>query len=117
MNKAWIYVGLTSLLELCWLYGFNIASSWWHWVIIVAFIILDLQFLAKACEYLPTGTVYSIFAAIGTVGTILMDALLFDEEISLLMLIFIGIALIGVIGLNLSDEDKNKELIKEIPKC
>lgn len=103
MNKAWIYVALTSIFELIWLYGFNVASAWWHWAIIGVFVLLDLHFLAKACEGLPTGTVYAIFAAIGTVGTALMDHFLFNETISLEMLFFMGIILIGVIGLNLFD--------------
>lgn len=103
MNKAWIYVALTSLFELIWLYGFNIASAWWHWAIIGVFVLLDLNFLAKACEGLPTGTVYAIFAAIGTVGTALMDYFLFNETITLEMLFFMGIILIGVIGLNIFD--------------
>lgn len=77
INKSWLFVILTSIFELVWLYGFNVASVWWHWIIIIVFVILDLQFLAKACEGLPTGTVYAVFAACGTIGTILMDVFLF----------------------------------------
>lgn len=109
MNKAWIYVALTSIFELIWLYGFNVASSWWHWIIIGAFVLLDLKFLAKACEGLPTGTVYAIFAAIGTIGTVLMDYFLFNETISLQMLLFIGIILAGVVGLNIFDVNTKEE--------
>lgn len=109
MNKAWIYVALTSIFELIWLYGFNVASSWWHWIIIGIFILLDLNFLAKACEGLPTGTVYAIFAASGTVGTVLMDYFLFEEAITGEMLFFMGIILIGVIGLNIFDVNTKLE--------
>src|SRR5699024_759925 len=104
MNKAWIYVALTSLLELVWIYGFNVASTWWHWAIIVCLVALDLHFLAKACEALPTGTVYAVFAAAGTVGTALMDVYLFNESLTLGKMVFMGIILVGVIGLNLFDE-------------
>ncbi|WP_339215781.1 SMR family transporter [Ornithinibacillus sp. FSL M8-0202] len=106
MNKSWIYVGLTSLAELVWIYGFNTASTWWHWTLIVAFILLDLHFLAKACEELPTGTVYAIFAGFGTVGTFLMDIFIFEEQISMSKVFFILLIIAGVIGLKLSD-DKN----------
>lgn len=109
MNKAWIYVALTSIFELFWLYGFNVASAWWHWVIIGAFVLLDLNFLAKACEGLPTGTVYAIFAASGTIGTVLMDYFLFNETITVEMLVFIGIILLGVLGLNLFDVNTKDE--------
>ena len=109
MNKSWIYVFLTSLFELIWLYGFNVADTWWHWIIIITFIYFDLQFLAKACEGLPTGTVYAVFAAAGTIGTVLMDAYLFHVEINFSKLFFIGVILLGVIGLNLSDSKSNKK--------
>ncbi len=113
MNKAWFYVFLTSLFELIWLYGFNVASEWWHWIFILTFIYFDLQFLAKACQGLPTGTVYAIFAAAGTIGTVLMDAYLFNVEITPDKLFFIAIVLIGVIGLNLSDyKPKEKTVAK-----
>jgi hypothetical protein len=36
MNKAWIYIILTCLFELFWVYGFNVATAWWHWSIVVA---------------------------------------------------------------------------------
>lgn len=109
MNKSWIYVVLTSLSELVWIYGFNTASTWWHWAIIVAFILMDLHFLAKACEGLPTGTVYAIFAGFGTVGTFLMDTFIFHEHISTGKVFFILLIIAGVIGLKLSDEKPNKK--------
>ncbi|WP_200809558.1 DMT family transporter [Virgibacillus dakarensis] len=108
MNKSWIYVMLTSLFELLWVFGFNTASEWWHWLLIIAVIPLDLHFLAKACEDLPTGTVYAIFAAAGTVGTALMDVFLFDGHLNTGKILFMIILVAGVIGLKLSD-DKQTE--------
>lgn len=113
MNKAWIYVVLTSLSELVWIYGFNTASTWWHWVLIVSFIILDLHFLAKACEGLPTGTVYAIFAGFGTVGTFLMDIFIFHENIKLVSVFFIMLIILGVVGLKLSDDQKDTKGVVE----
>jgi paired small multidrug resistance pump len=108
MNKAWIYVLLTSLSELVWIYGFHTASNWWEWFFIVIFIMMDLHFLAKACETLPTGTVYAIFAGAGTIGTFLMDVFLFNEQVSLVKVFFIIMVLAGVIGLKMSDNKKGK---------
>src|SRR5690606_26645912 len=112
-NKSWIYVALTSFFELVWIFGFNIASEWWHWVPIIVFIVFDFHFLAKACENLPTGTVYAIFAAIGKVGTALMDVFLFGEMLGVGKLFFIAILVIGVIGLKLADDaDEKKGFVK-----
>lgn len=102
-NKAWIYVGLTSIFELIWLYGFNRAESIIEWSIVVAFIILDLNFLAKACQHLAAGTVYAVFAATGTIGTVLMDMFLLGQSISVAMILCMGLILVGVLGLNLFD--------------
>lgn len=103
MNKSWIFVVLTSISELVWIYGFNVATTWWHWAIIVPIIIVDFWFLAKACENLPTGTVYAIFAAAGTVGTALMDVYLFDGTLTTEKIIFIAVTVVGVILLNIAD--------------
>lgn len=103
MQKEWVYVGLTSLFELFWIFGFNVANSWWHWVIIVSMIALDFHFLSKACENLPTGTVYAIFAGAGAIGTTLMDIFIFDGEFNAIKGIFMLILVSGVIGLKLAD--------------
>lgn len=114
MEKKWLYVGLTSFFELVWLYGFNVASSWWHWIFIVIFIFIDFHFLTKACEELPTGTVYAIFAGIGTVGTALMDVYIFGGSLSIGKIFFILILVVGVIGLNLADKIEEEKKQKGI---
>ena len=111
-RKAWTYVALTSFFELVWIYGFNVASEWWHWIFIVFFIFVDFHFLTKACELLPTGTVYAVFAAVGTVGVALMDAFLFDAPLTGQMILFIVIIVVGVIGLNLADSIEEKKAMK-----
>ena len=107
-SKYWLYVALTSLFEMIWIYGFNTANAWWHWLFVIVFIGFDFYFLSRACEGLPTGTVYAIFAAVGAVGTVLMDYFLFGGHIETAMLFFIGILVIGVIGLNLADNQAEK---------
>lgn len=112
MEKKWIYVALTSFFELVWIYGFNVASSWWHWIFIVIFIVIDFHYLTKACEELPTGTVYAIFAGVGTVGTALMDVFFFGGSLGVGKVFFILILVVGVIGLNLADKMEEEKLQK-----
>lgn len=101
--NPWIFVILTCLFEVLWVYGFNTAGKLWHWMLVVLVIITDFYFLSKACQYLPTGTVYAVFAAAGTAATALMDYLLFNEPIAPLQWVFMGILITGVIILKLSD--------------
>ncbi|MEI3607241.1 SMR family transporter [Pseudogracilibacillus sp. SE30717A] len=112
MRKAWVYVALTSFFELVWIFGFNVVNAWWQWIFIIIFILIDFHFLAKACELLPTGTVYAIFAGIGTLGTTLMDIFLFNETINLGKIIFIIILIAGVVGLNIADSADEKKALK-----
>lgn|SRR5690554_616664 len=114
MEKKWLYVALTSFFELVWIYGFNVASSWWHWIFIVIFIFIDFHYLTKACQELPTGTVYAIFAGVGTVGTALMDVFFFGGSLSVGKVFFILILVIGVIGLNIADKVEEDKLKKGI---
>ncbi|OIK09202.1 ligand-binding protein SH3 [Bacillus sp. MUM 116] len=109
MNKAWYYVGLTCLFELIWVYGFNTADSWWEWLIVIAIILTDFHILPKACETLPTGTVYAIFSGIGTIGTVLMDVFLFGGNLNAKMFLFVALIVIGVICLNLSDKNEDEQ--------
>lgn len=113
MNKAWFYVLLTCLFELMWVYGFTIASAWWHWVIIIAIILMDFLILPKACATLPTGTVYAVFSGVGTIGAVLMDIFLFGGHFSAGKLFFVALIVAGVIGLNLADNhDTEKDALK-----
>lgn len=112
MSKPWIYVALTSFFELVWIFGFNVASEWWHWIFIVTFIFVDFYFLTKACQSLPTGTVYAVFAGVGTVGTALMDVFIFGGSLGIGKIIFIIILVIGVIGLNMADKIDEEKAMK-----
>ncbi|WP_318614021.1 multidrug efflux SMR transporter [Sporosarcina sp. YIM B06819] len=112
MNKSWFYVAMTSFFELVWIFGFNVASAWWHWIFIVVCIAIDFHFLAKACENLPTGTVYAVFAGIGTVGTALMDVFFFDQSLSAGKIFFIAVLVIGVISLKLVDDKEERATAK-----
>ncbi|MDQ6598655.1 SMR family transporter [Bacillus salipaludis] len=113
LNKAWLYVGLTCLFELIWVYGFNTADTWWEWALVIAVIFTDFHFLPNACATLPTGTVYAIFSGVGAIGTVLMDVFLFGGIFNTGMILFILLIIIGVIGLNLAD---NKSEEKESAK-
>jgi len=112
LSRAWIYVALTSFFELVWIYGFNVAAVWWHWIFVLVFIMIDFHFLTKACELLPTGTVYAVFAAIGTLGTALMDVFIFQETLTIAKIVFISILVIGVIGLKMADSVAEKKAMK-----
>lgn len=104
MNRSWQYVILSCLFEISWVFGFNVAVSGWHWVVVLALIGIDFYFLTKACENLPTGTVYAIFSAVGTAGAVLLVQVPFTMWKG----VFIALLVIGVISLKLADTQEAK---------
>src|SRR5699024_311964 len=109
MKKAGMYTALTSGFELAWIYSFTTSATWWRGALSFLSMCSDSRFLRKACESLLLGTVYAIFAAAGTVGTALMDVFLFEESLTFIRIIFMGLILIGVIGLKLADDLPQKD--------
>ncbi|RYG72534.1 QacE family quaternary ammonium compound efflux SMR transporter [Lentibacillus lipolyticus] len=109
MGKPWVYVVLLCVLELVWVYCLTIASSWWHWAITFVVMWVDMECLRKACEGLPTGTVYAIFASAGTAGIALMDVFLFNATLSFSKVFFILLLVAGVVSLQLADKKAEKQ--------
>ena len=113
IRKGWIYVILTCVFELLWIYGFSAAEKPVDFALIAVIIITDFYFLEKACETIQTGTVYAIFSAIGTIFTALMDTFLFHVEFTFAKGFFIALLIAGVItlkraenGVNIPDKEK-----------
>jgi quaternary ammonium compound-resistance protein SugE len=63
--------------------------------------IASFYFLSLALRNLPLGTAYAIWTGIGTVGTVILGVILFNEPIDTLRLICIGLIIIGIVGLKL----------------
>ena len=106
ISRGWTYVVLTCIFELLWIYGFNAAESWPHFILIALIIVADFYFLEKACETIQTGTVYAIFSAVGTVCTALMDTLIFNVEFTVAKGFFIALLIAGVISLKLAENEE-----------
>lgn len=106
ISKGWTYVVLTCIFELLWIYGFNAAESWPHFILIALIIVADFYFLEKACETIQTGTVYAVFSAVGTVCTALMDTLIFNVEFTIAKGFFIALLIAGVISLKLAENEE-----------
>ncbi|MEW9699238.1 multidrug efflux SMR transporter [Paenibacillus sp. SI8] len=99
MNKYWMYVILSGITEMFWVAGLKYAASYWGWLVVIASISLSFVLLLKACAALPTGTVYAVFAGIGTIGTVLTEMIVFKEPFHLAKIAMILLLLVGIIGL------------------
>lgn len=64
--------------------------------------ILSFTFLSAAMKTLPMGLSYAVWTGIGTVGGTVVGMIFYGESKDFKRIIFIGMILIGVIGLKLT---------------
>lgn len=61
--------------------------------------IASFYFLALAMKNLPLGTAYAIWTGIGTVGTVILGMVFFNDSVNLMKIVFLGFIVVGIIGL------------------
>ncbi|MGN7388025.1 DMT family transporter [Sporosarcina sp. SAFN-015] len=99
---AWLYVLLAAIVEIFWVIGLRYSDNALEWAGTVVAIIISFYAIIKACEKLPSGTVYAVFTGSGAAAIVLIDFLFFHAEFSITKLIFIAIIIIGVIGIKMT---------------
>lgn len=99
---AWLYVLFAAIVEVFWVIGLKYSDSLIEWIGTIVVIILSFYFVIKACEKLPAGTVYAVFTGSGAAAIVLLDFILFDAEFSMAKVFFIGLIILGVIGIKMT---------------
>ena len=110
MTKEWLKVLAAALFELVWVSGLAHANTALEWLITGAGVVISFTLLTLSAKHLPIGTVYAVFAGIGSVGSMMVGAVFFQESISPLKLLFMGTLILGILGLKLIETDQTKEL-------
>ncbi|MEE4569872.1 multidrug efflux SMR transporter [Paenibacillus polymyxa] len=101
MNRSWLLIIIGVVFEVIWVTGFKHSENWIDWTMTVLSLIISFTLVIIASAKLPVGTVYAVFTGLGTVGTVLIGMILFEEPVQILKLIFIVLLISGVIGLKL----------------
>lgn len=99
MNRNWLYVIFAGVLEIFWVSGLKHSSNGLGWTMTILAIAASFCLLTIASKSLPVGTLYAVFAGIGTAGTVLAEMIVFGESFSLVKVLFIATLLGGVLGL------------------
>ncbi|MCG7345918.1 SMR family transporter [Sporosarcina sp. ACRSL] len=99
---AWLYVLLAAIVEVFWVIGLRYSDTALEWAGTIVAIIVSFYAIIKACEKLPSGTVYAVFTGSGAAAIVLIDFLFFHAEFSIAKVIFITIIIIGVIGIKMT---------------
>lgn len=111
---GWTYVLFAAIVEVFWVLGLKFSTNWWMWGITVLLIIFSFYFIVKACEHLPSGTVYAVFTGSGAAIISLIDFIFLDTPFTPMKAVSIGLIIIGVIGIQMSTNENTDEARKDI---
>ncbi|MGW3348284.1 DMT family transporter [Nonomuraea rubra] len=103
---AWIYLLIAAVFEVVFALATNATEGFtqlWPSLLTAGAAAGGIFFLSLALKTLDVGVGYTVWTGIGSVGTVVLGALIFDEQITvwkaLAFLLIIG----GVLGLKLAD--------------
>ena len=105
MASAWLYLIVAAFLETGWAIGLEYSEGFtnlWPSIATVISMAISVILLAKAVQSLPIGTAYAVWTGIGAAGTALLGIILFNESSSVARLGFIGLIVVGVVGLEIT---------------
>lgn len=103
---AWVYLIIAGIFEWGWPVGLKLglaeSGMRWGWIGFSALcMIISGALLLIAQKTIPMGTAYAVWTGIGAVGTFVLGLLLFSEPATLARFFFVGLILVGIIGLKL----------------
>ncbi len=101
---SWKLLVVAGLFEVAWAIGLEYSdgfSKLWPSIFTVIALVVSMLLLAKSLQTLPVGTAYAVWTGIGAVGTATLGIILFDESADVLRVVFIGVIVIGIVGLHL----------------
>lgn len=99
-NRAWLYIALGGALEIVWASGFKYEAI--PPVIVLISLLVSFDLIIRAAKVIPIGTAYAVFAGIGTIGTVVVEAVFEKGNISPLKIGIILLLLAFIIGLKLT---------------
>ena len=100
----WLLLVLAGILEVTWAVAMKYSEGFTRLVpsvITAVGYLASALFLSFALKELPLGTAYAMWTGFGILGTTLLGALLFHENVSLPQLLCVGLIAGGIVGLKL----------------
>ncbi len=108
MNRAWLWILVGGCLETTWAMGMKMSDGFTDlpWTVFTGvFLVLSVVSLNQGLKSgLPTGICYAAWVGIGAVGSIVVGLLVLGETLNILGWMFLGVVLVGIIGLNYFSE-------------
>lgn len=101
----WILLTIAGVLETCWAIGLKYTEGFTRPVPTVltgVALLASMALLGLAAKELPIGTAYAVWVGIGATGAAVLGIWLFDEPVTPLRLLFLGLLVVSIVGLKLS---------------
>lgn len=102
---AWLILIIAGLLEVVWSLGLKYTHGFARLVpsaITVVALIASVVLLERAARVIPVGTAYAVWVGIGVVGVAIGGAVLFDEAMPPLRILFTAMLIVSIVGLKLT---------------
>ena len=104
---AWIMLVVAGMFEWGWPVGLKLAwtdkgvHAGWLTISIISMVVSG-GLLMLAQRVIPIGTAYAVWTGIGAVGTFVIGVLVFGDEASYARFLFVGLIVMGILGLKLT---------------
>ncbi len=118
---SWLYVLIASLCEICWMYCLkyfkwrDLYSFRFNHLLLskanllllvpgfgyVLFGVGNIVFFSKAMHGISASKAFAIWMGVALIGSKLVDSFLLKEAVTPMQLVFLGLILIGVVGLKM----------------
>ena len=101
----WIVLVISSLCELAFIVFMKLSDGFKNvkfTILTIAATVLSIGLLSIATKTLPLGIAYAVWTGLGTVFTVTFGIVVFKENKDIKKIVFIGLIIVGVIGLRLS---------------
>ncbi|MGW0392245.1 DMT family transporter [Streptomyces sp. NPDC003042] len=103
---AWIHLLIASAFEVVFALGTNATEGFtklWPSVVTVLAAAFGVYFLSLALRTLDVSVGYTIWTGIGSVGTVTLGTVIFDETLNIGKVIAFVLIIGGILGLKLAD--------------
>ena len=100
----WILLIIAGVGEVLGVMGINQVNkkkNLWSFALLIGGFTMSFVFLAMAMQTISMGTAYAIWTGIGTVGSVLIGMILYNEPKNFLRILFMCMVLTAAVGLKI----------------
>ena len=101
---AWFYLFIAGIFEIFWAVGIKYCDGFkitLPLILVIISMALSVIFLGLATKTIPMSIAYAVWTGIGIIGVFTYGLLVLKDPISAKNIIFVGMILIGIVGLKL----------------